>query len=286
MNLNTLAAEKVSFVYRDSPLSRATQASTLGRSKILDQFSLEVRAGSFVTLLGPNGSGKSTLLKLMSGILKLESESGKIFFEGEDFTVQPPSARARKVAYVGYDFKVDFPITAYEAVLLGRTAAGSGFAQHLSAADREITETSMKKCLCWDWRDRNIQTLSGGERQLVALARALAQGAKVLLLDESLSQMDLHHQSQMGKMLRELTLNQGWSVVLVSHDINLAVELADQAVLMKGGQKIAEGPVEKVITEANLKILYPGAELAVGPNPVTGTPKVFLTSSKIRSSQN
>lgn len=278
-----LLAEQVSFQY-DARVSGLSQSA----HQVLKDFTFEVRVGELTALLGPNGCGKSTLLKLLAGVLNLSGPQsrGRILYRGEEFQNYPPALRARRVAYVGYDFKVDFPMTAFEAVMLGRTSAGSGFVQSLSSQDIELTEAAMRSALCWEWRDRNLQTLSGGERQLVALARGIAQGAKTLLLDESLSQMDLNHQFQVGGMLKELTRKQGWSIVLVSHDVNLAVELADHAVLMKSGEKIAQGSVSSVITEANLKLLYPGAELVVGANPATGTPKVFFSSNKKQSSPN
>jgi iron complex transport system ATP-binding protein len=136
---------------------------------------------------------------------------------------------------------------------------------------------AMEQFHCWDWRDRDLQTLSGGERQLVSLARAFAQGARILFLDESLSQMDLHHQAHTGKLLKKMT-EQGYAVVLVSHDVNLAAEWADTALLLgpRGQGKIAHGPMREVLTEQNLKKLYPGADLVVGTNPVSHAPKVFF----------
>ncbi len=244
---------------------------------VFEDVSFELRPGEFLTLLGPNGSGKSTLMKLVAGILPmgLPGCEGQVRYRGQDFLRDRPAFRARTLAYVGYDFGSEFPVTAYEAVMLARTAAGSGFAEHISVKDREAVRWTMELCLCWDWRDQDLQTLSGGERQLVSLARALAQGAKILFLDEALSQMDLHHQAHIGKTLKGLTA-QGWSVVLVSHDVNLATEWADTALLLASGGKVAQGPVRVVMSAENLKKLYPGASLVVGASPTTGAPKVFF----------
>lgn len=246
---------------------------------VFEDLSIELGRGEFLTLLGPNGSGKSTLLKLVAGILPMERNhaEGQIKYRGKDFMKESHAFRAHTIAYVGQDFRTEFSLTAYEAVMLARTAAASGFAEHITATDREVIQHAMEECHCWEWRDRDQQSLSGGERQLVSLARAFAQGAKILFLDESLSQMDLHHQAHVGKLLKEKT-RQGYSVVLVSHDVNLASEWADTALLMgpRGHGKVAYGPVQQVLTLENLKKLYPGAELVVGTNPMTGSPKVFF----------
>jgi iron complex transport system ATP-binding protein len=248
---------------------------------IFDHLSFELNSGDYLALLGPNGCGKSTLLKLVAGILSLHhpGTEGQIKYRGTDFWVESQSFKARTIAYVGQDFSSEFTLTAYEAVMLARTAAASGFSSHVSASDHEKVRQAMERCHCWEWRDRELQTLSGGERQLVSLARALSQGAKILFLDESLSQMDLHHQAFAGKLLKELS-TQGFAVVLVSHDVNLAAEWASTALLLgpRGQGKVAYGPVREVLTEGNLKTLYPGAELFIAQNPVTGAPKVFFRS--------
>jgi len=249
---------------------------------VFEDLSFELGRGQFLALLGPNGCGKSTLLKLVAGILPFErsKDGGQVKYLNTDFFSESHAFRARTIAYVGQDFRTEFSLTAYEAVMLARTAAARGFAEHISTTDREAVQQAMEQCHCWEWRDRDLQTLSGGERQLVALARAFAQGAKILFLDESLSQMDLHHQAYAGRLLKEKT-HQGYSVVLVSHDVNLAAEWADTAMLLgpRGQGKIAFGSMREALTETNLKKLYPGAELVVGSNPVTGAPKVFFGST-------
>lgn len=251
-----------------------------GTRSVFEDLSFEIAQGDFLALLGPNGCGKSTLLKLVAGILPMgrKGSEGQIRFRGEDFLREPHAFKARTIAYVGQDFRTEFSLTAYEAVMLARTAAATGFAEHVSARDQDVVQKAMEECHCWEWRDRDLQTLSGGERQLVALARAFAQGAKILFLDESLSQMDLHHQSYAGKLLKEKTQH-GYSVVLVSHDVNLAAEWADKALLLgpRGQGKVAYGPMRDTLTEANLKKLYPGADLVIGTNPVSGAPKVFFS---------
>jgi len=246
-----------------------------GRTPVLEDVSLELERGEILALLGPNGSGKSTLLKAIAGILPLTA--GVVRHRGEDFLRNAPQIRARSIVYVPPDLHAEFPLTAREAVTLGRSCHlnPGTFRYYRSSHDRELVREAMERCLCWGFRDQDLHTLSGGERQLVALARALVQGAKVLLLDEALSRMDLNHQAAMGKLLRELTA-EGSSIVLVSHDVNLASEWADTGLLLKKGQSVAFGPIKTVLTEENVRKLYPGSELSVGASPATGAPKVFF----------
>jgi iron complex transport system ATP-binding protein len=119
--------------------------------------------------------------------------------------------------------------------------------------------------------------LSGGERQLVALSRALVQGARVLFLDEALSRMDLHHQAAVGQLMVELAA-EGYAFILVSHDINIASEWARTALMLRRGTRIAYGPIREVLTQERVLELYPGSKLVVGSNPATGAPKVFFGS--------
>ena len=245
--------------------------------KVLEDISFELEAGEILSLLGPNGSGKSTLLKAVAGMLRLDGRgsTGQIRYQGQDLLAQPLAWRAQRVAYIGADLTAQFPMSAQQAVTLGRSCQGGSLLKLSTGEDRDAVEQAMRRCHCWELRERDLHTLSGGERQLVALARALAQGARVLLLDESLSRMDLNHQAAMGQLLTGLAA-QGFSVVLVSHDINIASEWARTALLLRQGTRLACGPIREVLTEANLRSLYPGSELIIGVNPASGAPKVFF----------
>jgi iron complex transport system ATP-binding protein len=243
---------------------------------VLDEVSLEVDRGEILALLGPNGSGKSTFLKLVTGILPLRPGTGVVRYQDADFLSTEPASRARCVVYVGSDLRSEFPMTAMELVGLARGSRSHGIFRRLDAADSTAIRWAMETCFCWEMRNRDLATLSGGERQLVMLARALAQGVRVLALDETLSRMDLHHQAAVGKMLRAVARERGLAVVLVAHDLNLASEWADTCVLLNRGRRVAHGRVEEVITERNLRALYPGAPLVIGKNPASGTPQVFF----------
>lgn len=248
-----------------------------GKKPSVEEVSFEIEEGEVLALLGPNGCGKSTLLKAIAGILPLRGtgRSGQIRFKGSDLLSQSTLSRARHVAYVGADLRIDFPITAREVVSLGRLCQGTGALGLLRSEDEQAVRAAMDRALCWNLRDRDVNSLSGGERQLVALARALAQGAKVLLLDEALSKMDLNHQALIGRMLRDLA-REGYAVILVSHDVNLAAQWSRTALLMKAGKKIASGGISDVLTADRIRALYPGADLELGKHPQSGAPQVFF----------
>ncbi len=213
------------------------------RKNVLEDVSFELSRGEFVALLGPSGSGKSTLMKVVSGILPIVRPrcSGLVRYLGHEFLTLPHYRRAQTIAYVAPDLKAEFPLTAEEVVFLGRTCQGRGHGCD-SDADRAAVRWAMEKCLCWNLKDRNLNSLNRGERQLVALARALAQGSKILFLDEALSAMDLHHQVAIGKMLKGLT-TEGWSVLLVARDVNLVSEWADTGIFLRSGKMIFQGPI-------------------------------------------
>ncbi len=220
-----------------------------GARPALDQVTLELEPGTVTALLGPNGSGKSTLLKLAAGLL--EPDSGAAKFAGQDLREMTVAERASRIAYVGSDLRTDFPLSVAEVVGLATGALAS-------AGGGRGAEAAMKRALCWELRDRNIQTLSGGERQLVLVARALAQGARAILLDETMSRMDLNHQAEIGKLLLEIARDERRAVALVAHDLKLATERADICVWIQKGQLTFKGPKAQALDPALLRRIYPG----------------------------
>lgn len=247
--------------------------------KALEDITFESGSGQVIALLGPNGCGKSTLLRLIAGILPIPGGDveGTLHLDGQELARQSLPWRARRIAYAGSELRTEFPLSAWDAVMLGRMALGTGLFHAQSRADRDRVRKAMERALCWTLRDRDIARLSGGERQLVGMARTLAREARTLLLDESLSQMDLDHQARMGRLLRELA-SEGHRVILVSHDLNLASEWADYCLLLREGRLIASGALRETLTEEMLLTLYPDTDLFLAPNPRTGAPKVFFGS--------
>ncbi|OFZ20609.1 MAG: hypothetical protein A2X94_11345 [Bdellovibrionales bacterium GWB1_55_8] len=254
-----------------------------GSKQVLDSVSFELERGDILALLGPNGSGKSTLLKAVAGIIPLHRFrqpgcEGVIRYLGQDFTHVSSRERASHVAYVPPDLRAEFPLSAEEAVLLG-TSCHSPSTTGGSRSEEAAVRKAMELCLCWHLRTQDLHTLSGGERQLVAIARSIAQGARILFLDEALSRMDLNHQAEIGKVLKSLA-SDGYAIVLVAHDLNLASEWAGSALLLRAGKQVALGPINSALTEKNLRILYPGCELNVSNSPFTGAPKVFFGGAR------
>ena len=241
-----------------------------GGRQVLRDVSFELARGEVLTLIGPNGSGKTTLLKMLSGLIELKgaATSGKILFKGQDLAEFEVRRFARSVVYVAPDLRVGFPLSVREFVLMSRLSHDD--------SDWNQVEAALGLCGITAFGDRDISTLSGGELQLVGLARALAQQSPVVLLDEALSRMDLHHQAATGALMRKLAAEKGLSFVLVSHDLNVASEWADRALLLQAGRVFAAGVIGDVLCEKYLQVLYPNAPLRVAPSPISGKPKVFF----------
>ncbi len=241
----------------------------------LTEITLEIERGEFVALIGPNGSGKSTLLKLLAGLI--EPSEGQIRLQGLSLSQMAVNRRAQHVAYVGPDLRVDFPLRAIDAVLMGRLShPATSLFSSTTQAERDRAQAAMERCQCWALRFRDVHTLSDGEKQLIAISRALVQGSKILFLDEALSRMDLHHQAHIGALLEKLTREEAFTIVLVSHDLNLATEWAKRCVLLQRGKIVAQGPLETTLTLERTRQLYPNAPLLLVQHPQSGVPKFFF----------
>ena len=216
---------------------------------VLDQLSFNVAAGEMIALLGANGSGKTTLLKLLLGLLA--PSSGTIAIFNAPLSSYAPEERAKQIAYVSQQPASSFPLTVLELVTLGRYAHGTRFS--LSAADRSAVEEALKRTDSEHFSTRGFATLSGGEQQKVLIARALAQSAKILLLDEPTLHLDLRYQLELLAALKTLCAQRRLTVVTVLHDINLVSMFADKALLLGAGRLRAFGPVREVVTEDNIR---------------------------------
>lgn len=239
---------------------------------VLRGLSFNVAPGSFVGLLGPNGSGKTTLLRTLLG--DLCPDEGRVFLKDRDLGVWPQRERARVVATVPQETHFTYPFSVLEIVLMGRAphTAWMGFDRpdDIGIARRALDRTGLL-----DRADRPIQELSGGERQLVLIARALSQQPEVLLLDEPTAHLDLSHQLRIYGLLRELNRSDGLTLVSVSHDLNLAAQYCDRLLLMNGGRIEADGDPVDVLNEAAIERVY-GCDTLVDAHPVTGRPRITL----------
>ena len=220
-------------------------------SVVLTNISFAIAAGELVALLGPNGSGKTTLLRILLGLLA--PASGKVTLHGQPLSTFEPKARAKTIAYVSQQPKLSFPLTVRELVALGRYPhSGRG---KDSPADALAIAQALEHTAAEHLSDRQFNTLSGGEKQKVLIARALAQSARIILLDEPTLHLDLYYQLQILSGLKRLCVAEGVTVITVLHDVNLASVFADKALLLSGGELRAFGPVADVINERSIKEL-------------------------------
>ncbi len=220
---------------------------------------LDVERASFVSLIGPNGSGKTTLLRLLSGVLS--ARAGTVEILGGDIRRMSRREVARRVAVVPQETSVVFPFTVEEVVLMGRFPHLGPYGLE-SKRDIEAAREAMEATDTTEFASRRIQELSGGERQRVIIARALAQGADILLLDEPTAFLDIKHQVDVATLVKRLQRELGLTIVMAGHDLNLAAAFSDSIVLMKSGRVFAAGAPADVIRPEILTSAY-GTEVLV-----------------------
>ncbi|MFA7542975.1 MAG: ABC transporter ATP-binding protein [Candidatus Cloacimonadaceae bacterium] len=235
-------------------------------SPVLQEISLELPASGFSVLVGPNGAGKSTLLYLLMGYLL--PKTGKISLYNKDIKQYRPQELAAEIAFIPQESHSEFDYLVKDTVLMGRYPY-LGLWQPYGKEDEESVAKALEMMQLNDLKERYLSELSGGEKQRVYLARALAQNTKYILLDESLSQLDINFQVEIIRLLKELSTAQGKAIVLVSHNLNLAANYADKMILLKQGRLIANGTPNEVMQEALLAKLF-DLPLMVQRNPISG----------------
>lgn len=224
----------------------------LGGHDIVVQASARFEAGRFVALIGPNGAGKTTLLKAMAGLLPT---SGDIALQSVDLRQIARLDRARRIAYLPQGHQVHWPMTARAVVALGRYPHGLQDDANASSEDCRAIEDAMARTDTAIFAQRQIMSLSGGERARVMLARVLAVGAPVILADEPTASLDPRHQISVMQGFREES-RRGTLVIVVTHDIGLAARLADEVLLMDRGRILAQGPPGTVLSDECLAAVY------------------------------
>jgi iron complex transport system ATP-binding protein len=244
----------------------------------LDGISFDLEVGKTLGVIGPNGSGKTSLLKLLAKVLR--PRSGEIRLFGLALSSLSQTAVARRVAYVPQENASLFPFSIVEMVLMGRfphrAQPGLGLALGWDTrVDQRVAEEAMATMDIRHLQDRLITEVSGGERQRVFIARALAQEPQILLLDEPTAFLDLNHQLEICTVLRRLSQERELTVVLVSHDLNLASLYCDRLLLLDRGRIFRAGTPREVIRPEILKTVY-GCEVLVDRHPETGSPRVTL----------
>ena len=240
---------------------------------VLSGVSLEVCAGEVVALLGPNGTGKSTLLGVAYGAL--QPTNGEVLFDGKPISGFSRREMAHRIAVVAQSGELRFPLTALEYVLTGRFAYSNAVGFD-SLEDVELAMQALRETDAVQFARRYFNELSSGERQRVVLARALAQQAKLLLLDEPTANADIVHQVSLLSLVRSLTRQRGLGALVVTHEINLAAEFADRVALLKDGELLACGAPTKVMTSEWLDKLFE-TSLLVDRHPISGNPRVSWT---------
>ncbi len=236
---------------------------------VLDGVSLDVREGEALGLIGPNAAGKTTVLRLATGFAR--PAAGEVRLFGRKVADWPRREAARRVALVPQEAPLGLPFRAGEVVLMGRAPhlPGLGFE---GEADLAAAAAAMTRAGVRHLAGRPVDALSGGERRRVLLARALAQGARVLLLDEPASHLDLGHQQGLVDLVRDLVA-EGVAVLAVWHDLTLAAAASDRLALLDRGRVVASGSPEAVLTPATIGAAY-GCDVLVDRHPVTGRPRV------------
>jgi iron complex transport system ATP-binding protein len=244
----------------------------IGGRRIVNDVHVKVPDGSFVGLLGPNGSGKSTILKTIYRVNR--PVAGDILLDGRDLLAMRPKDVARRVAVLAQETTVEFDFTVFEMVMIGRTPHKRAFDRD-DDTDRSIVAQAIERVGCEDLAHRSFNTLSGGEKQRVLIARAIAQGADHLILDEPTNHLDIRYQLD----VLELVAGLGVTVLAALHDLSLASLFCDRVYLLTDGAIVTGGTPAEVITTEMVRHAY-GADVLVIDHPETGTPHLIPRRSE------
>ncbi|MBU0699170.1 MAG: ABC transporter ATP-binding protein [Proteobacteria bacterium] len=247
-----------------------------GNFQVLNDLTFSVQRGDFFIIIGPNGSGKTTLMKVIAGILK--PQTGRLEILGHSIDQYTRKALARTIAFVPQTLPVDFPFTVTEVVLMGRSPylgmLGLEQERDLEIARQAIAFTGVEHLA-----HRKLDQLSGGEQQRGFIARAICQEPEVILLDEPTASLDLAHQVRLLDLMEKLKREKGVTVVMVSHDVNLAAMYADSLLLLHKGRIVSRGNPDQVLTFETLEEVY-GCTLLVDESPLGKFPRVTPVPGK------
>ncbi len=222
-----------------------------GEREALRGISVELRAGELTAIVGPNGAGKSTWMAALAGVRT--DYRGSCLFDGREVSTWNKRQLARRAAFIPQNVRLEFPFTAEQVVFMGRTPHCRGLFE--TEADRRAVERAMALTDAAEFAERPFGDLSGGEKQRVILASALAQEPDALLLDEPTTYLDLKHQLSLYSLLRDLA-RQGKAVIAVTHDLNLAAAFADRVIALKDGVIAADGDAAEVVREQTIAAVF------------------------------
>jgi iron complex transport system ATP-binding protein len=253
--------EDLRFSYRDKP--------------VLDGITLTIVPGEVIGIIGPNGCGKTTLLKHLNR--NLEPSVGRVMLDDRDIREMTKSEIARHVAVVPQSNEINFSFTVRDIITMGRMPFLDKFRGE-SSDDLRIVEETMKRTNILDFADRYINTMSGGERQRVIIARALAQTPEIILLDEPTLHLDISNQFDVLDLVRKLSDDDDLSVVIVSHDLPMVVRYCDRIVMLKDHKIYAMGTPEEVLTSDNMREIF-NVDAVFEKDPATGQNTVRIFGS-------
>ena len=237
---NLLSVKNLSYDYNHS-------------ESVLQNISFDVHQGELIAILGPNGAGKTTLLKILTGLL--ETHVGQVIYRSKDLSNLTLQERSYRISYVAQSEEIFLPYTVKQIVMMGR-APYLGIMGFEKKEDLEIVHEAMSLTEVTEMANRSIQEISGGERQRVFLARALAQQTPVILLDEPTSHLDLHHQIHFFQLLKKLQSEKNLTIIATLHDLNLAALFADRCLILKRGCVMGYGKTSDTFQSELLSSVY------------------------------
>jgi iron complex transport system ATP-binding protein len=237
---------------------------------VLFDLSFCVKKGEFFIVIGPNGSGKTTLMKALAGLLK--PKQGQISIMGRPIREYPRKALARRIAYLPQISGLDFPFRVLDVVLFGRSPHLGAFGI-ASKKDIDLARQAMAFTRVDYLARRRLDRLSGGERQRAFIARAICQEPEVIVLDEPTASLDIAHQLRIMDLMEKMKGEKKVTIIMVSHDVNLAAMYADTLMLISQGRLVTYGPPRDVLTYETLESVY-GCPLLVDDNPLGNLPRV------------
>ncbi|OUM85775.1 MAG: ABC transporter ATP-binding protein [Bacillus thermozeamaize] len=243
-----------------------------GEQVVLQDIQFEVGRGVFLSILGPNGCGKSTLIRLLAGIER--PDTGQVRLEGKPVLAYRRKELARKVAVVRQEGLPPLPFSVQEVVMMGRFAY-QRWLQSPTPEDERVVEQILEQTGLIHLRHKPLEQLSGGERQRAAIAQAMAQQPRLLLLDEPTTFLDIGYQIALLNLIRQWQTGCGLTVIAVLHDLNLAALYSQQLILMHQGRVRCFGSLQEVLTEPLIREVY-GTSPIILPHPRKGVPQVLL----------
>ena len=253
-----------------------------GKKEVLKNINISIKPGSFISIIGPNGSGKSTLLKIISTYLK--PQKGNILLDSNKIQMYSRRDISKRISVVPQNTSLEFDFKVKDIVLMGRHPYIDRFKGE-SKDDMEVSGKAMRYTNTMKLSHRMFSELSGGEKQRVILAQALAQEPEILLLDEPVSHLDLQHQVEILDLIKRMSTQENLTIISVLHDLNMASAYSDYIIMLKDGSILHEGKPETILNRKNIAEVF-NINVHINGNPVTGKPYIYTLSGVKRKKRN